>query len=241
MFQPTDPVTPSLKNQTTPPAPPFFAWTVVGLVVLLAWDWSGLDVPLARWFGNSDGFALRSNWFLVHVAHEGARTVAWVIALVLTVSIWWPVGFMRRVDYPRRVQLMVSILLGLAVLAVMKRISETSCPWDLQEFGGIARHVSHWAWGVNDGGRGHCFPAGHASAGFAFVSGYFALRHHLPKLARIWLALALLAGFSMGWAQQVRGAHYMSHTLWTAWLCWTSAWLCDIATTRWLRGRKLQD
>ena len=42
------------------------------------------------------------------------------------------------------------------------------------------------------------------------------------------LAAAVLAGLVLGGAQQVRGAHFMSHTLWTGWLCWTVGWLCDL-------------
>ena len=239
-----------IESATLPSPPPqplvssqrhILLWTAASLLCILAWDGSGLDLAMARWFGDSQGFALRSNWFMVHVAHEGARTLAWLIALVLTICIWWPMGFMRQVAYPRRIQLMVSMLAALAVMAVMKRTSATSCPWDLAEFGGVAHYVSHWALGVHDGGSGHCFPAGHASAGFAFISGYFALRHSLPRLARIWLAAALLAGFSLGLAQQVRGAHFMSHTLWTAWLCWTTAWIGDTLTSRRLRRQGAQD
>jgi membrane-associated PAP2 superfamily phosphatase len=83
--------------------------------------------------------------------------------------------------------------------------------------------VSLWAWGVRVGGTGGCFPAGHASAGFAFIGGFFAFRQVLPATARRWLAGAMAVGLVFGLAQQVRGAHYMSHTLWTAWLCWTVA------------------
>ena len=39
--------------------------------------------------------------------------------------------------------------------------------------------------------------------------------------------LALVAGLVLGLAHQVPGAHFMSHTLWTGWLCWTTAWLAD--------------
>ena len=80
-------------------------------------------------------------------------------------------------------------------------------------------HVSHWAWGVFDGGAGHCFPSGHAAGAFCFLSGYFLLRAHRPRLARVWLAGTLLAGVLFGLAQTLRGAHYPSHTLWSAWLC----------------------
>jgi len=42
----------------------------------------------------------------------------------------------------------------------------------------------------------------------------------------------LQAGFALGLAQQMRGAHFMSHTLWTAWLCWAGSWLCDLISSR---------
>lgn len=208
--------------------------TLIALACVLTWDMSGLDVAMARWFGNSHGFALQNNWFMVNVAHEGARKLAWVIVLGLSLMIWWPLGLLRQVPYPRRIQLVMASLVSLTIMAVMKRISATSCPWDLSEFGGLGHYVSHLAWGVTDGGGGHCFPAGHASAGFAFISGYFALRHNLPRAARLWLGGALVAGFALGIAQQMRGAHFMSHTLWTAWLCWASCWICDLAVTLYL-------
>ena len=129
----------------------------------------------------------------------------------------------------QRILLGRGALLALAVVSVTKNLSTTSCPWDLAEFGGVARHVSHWAMGVLDGGGGRCFPAGHASAGFAFAGGYFALRRKAPAAARWWLAGSLLAGLVLGAAQQVRGAHFMSHTLWSGWICWTTGWLCDLA------------
>jgi membrane-associated PAP2 superfamily phosphatase len=216
------------------PASPrqILGWTLLSLACLIAWDMSGWDLPMARWFGDSQGFALRSGWFMVHVAHEGARMLAWLLALGLALCIWWPVGVLRQVAYERRVQLVASALLSLVVMALLKRMSTTSCPWDLAEFGGVGHYVSHWALGLTDGGGGHCFPAGHASAGFAFLSLYFALRHSLPRAARLCLAGALAAGFALGLAQQMRGAHFMSHTLWTAWLCWTAAWAGDLATTQ---------
>ena len=236
-----------IESATLPSPPPqplvssqrhILLWTAASLLCILAWDGSGLDLAMARWFGDSQGFALRSNWFMVHVAHEGARTLAWLIALVLTICIWWPMGFMRQVAYPRRIQLMVSMLVALAVMAVMKRTSATSCPWDLQLFGGVAEYVSHWRWGVHDGGSGHCFPAGHAAAGFAFLGGYFALWRDAPRAARWWLAVVLVVGTALGIGQQMRGAHYMSHTLWTAWLCWTAGLVLDFVAQRWGREQR---
>ena len=202
-------------------------WTGVGLLCLLAWDALGLDRALAHVFGSTSGFALREQWFFVQVLHEGVRRLAWLLVLCLALGVWWPTGMLQRIDFGERLQWVLSALVALGVVGVLKSLSTTSCPWDLAEFGGVARYASHWALGVVDGGGGRCFPAGHASAGFAFLGGYFALRRRQPRAARWCLAGVLAAGFILGGAQQVRGAHFMSHTLWTGWLCWTSAWLCD--------------
>jgi hypothetical protein len=39
-------------------------------------------------------------------------------------------------------------------------------------------------------------------------------------VARAVLLAVLAAGALFGWAQLARGAHFPSHTLWSAWLCW---------------------
>ncbi len=234
---PTPSLAPAPAAARPPRTAPLLLWTLLSLALVIAWDASALDRPLARWFGDVDGFALRSDWFLVHIAHEGGRRLAWLVVLGLTLCVWRPLGALRQLPHARRVQLVAGILLSLAVISLLKYMSHSSCPWDLAEFGGVAHYVSHWSIGLADGGPGRCFPAGHASTGFAFLAGYFALRRHAPRAARIWLACALAAGLLMGLAQQMRGAHFMSHTLWTGWLCWTTGWLCDLAATGLLRGR----
>ncbi|MDB5881104.1 MAG: (acid phosphatase) superfamily protein-like protein [Ramlibacter sp.] len=207
-------------------------WTLLCLACVILWDASGFDLLLARPWGSGQGFALKDNWFLSNVLHEGARRAAWLPTLWLVIGVWKPTAVLRRLSRLQRVQWAGTTLLALAAIATFKQLSHTSCPWDLAEFGGHASWVSHWSLGMRDGGPGRCFPAGHASAGFAFVSGYFALRGVSIAQARAWLAGALLVGFVLGAAQQLRGAHFMSHTLWTGWLCWTIAWLVDAAVRK---------
>ena len=214
-------------------SPPYvFRWTVGSFLLLLAWDASGLDLAMAHWFGSASGFSMESHWLWRGVLHDDIRLWPWVIELGLLVCIFLPVGRFKQLPMARRAQLALTTLAALLTVSTLKLHSHTSCPWDLQDFGGVATHVSHWAWGVRDGGTGGCFPAGHASGGFAFVGGFFAFSHVLAPTARRWLAGAMLAGFLFGLAQQVRGAHYMSHTFWTAWLCWTVAAGMDAAVSR---------
>jgi len=197
------------------------------LIALLAWDASDLDMTMANWFGGPAGFPLKEHWLFNAVLHEGARIASWLLVLGLCLMVWWPLGAFRRIGAGRRMQLVVTTLAAVLVVSELKALSLTSCPWDLATFGRAAQHVSHWAWLTSDGGSGRCFPAGHASAGFAFIGGYFAFADDAPELAWGWLAAAALAGLLLGLAQQVRGAHFMSHTLWTGWLCWCVALVVD--------------
>ena len=199
-----------------------WALTLLFFVLLLLWDATGFDLPLARWSGSPQGFALRQQPLFVLLSHELPRMAGAALLLALLVGVFKPWGFLCRLAPGERWQLWLSIAGGALAITVLKRLNHTSCPWDLAEFGGVARHVSHWLWGVRDGGAGHCFPAGHASTAFAYLAGWFVLRRSAPRAAGRWLLGALLAGMVLGLAQQMRGAHYMSHTLWTAWICW--AW-----------------
>jgi len=197
-------------------------------VAILLWDVSGLDLALALPFGGPYGFPLRNAWLLTTVLHAGGLALAWAVAGWLCVGVRWPSGPLRRLDVRQRVQLVLTLLLVVTAVSAFKRFSMTSCPWHLSVFGGAADWVSHWALASGgDGGPGHCFPAGHAAAGFAFIGGYFVFRDRDPVLARAWLGASLLAGFVLGGAQQMRGAHFMSHTLWTAWICACGAWSVD--------------
>lgn len=220
---------PSLRPDRRPRSGAFLAAVTAGLALLfLLWEAVGGDLWLAAQAGQAGGFALREHWFMVAVMHQGARSLAWVLALALCVAVWWPVGPLRRLSAARRLQLAASVLLSVLVVSVLKSFNPAACPWDLPAFGGHAQTVSHWLWWVTpEGGRGRCFPAGHASAGFAFVGGYFVFRDSAPALARRWLLLALAAGLVLGLSQQWRGAHFMSHTLWSGWVCWCLAWALD--------------
>ena len=208
--------------------PRFAAVVALTLAALLAWDASRLDLLLAQQVGGPDGFPLRDDWWLTQVLPNGMRPLSWALVLLLCTAVIWPPAPLARLGFMRRVQLPATALLATGTVAALKSLSLTSCPWDLAAFGGVAHQLSHWrGWVAADGGSGRCFPAGHAANGFAFVGGYFALRHQLPRLARWWLGVALTVGFALGAVQQLRGAHFMSHTLWSAWLCWVVGWLAD--------------
>jgi membrane-associated PAP2 superfamily phosphatase len=202
---------------------------LAGLCLLLVWDLSGLDLVLTRAYGSRDGFAWRDAWLTSALLHDGGRALAWgVMALLLRHAIAPGVAVPQAERRERWYWIAVTVTCLLLVPA-LKRLAESSCPWDLAEFGGHARYVPHWMLGVRDGGPGRCFPSGHAVAAFAFLSLYFGWRTRRRRAARLALAGVCVVGALFGWAQLARGAHFASHTLWSAWLCWV---VCALAARR---------
>lgn len=196
-----------------------FRWPLLALILLLAWDASHLDLRAMRQVGDASGFALRDAWVTRSLIHEGGRIVSYVAMGFIVLLNLWP-RILPALTRRERTWWLVTTLVCLAVISLMKRSSMTSCPYDLAEFGGMAQYVSHWALGVKDGGGGHCFPSGHASAAFAYLAGAWALARAYPRAARAWGGAFVLLGIVYGVGQMVRGAHYPSHTMWTGWICW---------------------
>ncbi len=202
--------------------------TLAALALLLCWEASGWDLVLAGLYADVHGFALRGHWFFSRVLHNGGRVVSGV---ALAAVFGWAL-FGKKQAMTRRLRLAWTgvVLLCLIAVPALKRFSSTSCPWDIDDFGGKFDFVPHWMLGVSDGGPGHCFPSGHAVAAFAFLPLYFQWRRTRPRLALALLATTLTVGFVFGWAQLARGAHFPSHTMWSAWLCWA----IGAAAARWL-------
>jgi membrane-associated PAP2 superfamily phosphatase len=202
-------------------------FTVLALLALLTWDFSGLDLSVMHWIASPQGFALRHNWWMEQLLHDQVRHAAILVYLGVLVMVWLPMGRFRDLRQLQRFEIWVGSTLGLVLINVLKHHSLTSCPWDLADFGGVGTYVSHWNWRLSDGGSGHCFPGGHASSALAFSA------LSLPWLVsgddqnRLWgtriLWAVLLLGGLLGVVQTLRGAHYPSHTLWTGWMCWCIA------------------
>ena len=198
------------------------------LGLLLGWELAGLDLPLSAVFGDGFGFAWRDNVWTRSVLHDGARWLAAAVLLLLVVAALRP----RRLgwqDPARRAHALAlgMVLACLLLVPTIKQFTTSSCPYELQPFGGTVAYVPHWMLGVVDGGPGHCFPSGHAVTALCFFGVYFGWRRQWPVAARSALALTLLAAAVLGATQLVRGAHFASHALWSAWLCGSACAVMD--------------
>ncbi len=202
-----------------------WAWA---LSAVLAWDATPGDLAVAHLFGDASGFAARHAFWAEQVLHDGLRWLTGLALAAMLVDLWRPWQPRWAAEVPSRRErawALAGTVLALLLVPALKAQSSTSCPWGLAEFGGVGTWVSHWDWGRSDGGSGHCFPSGHAAGSFAFFSGVWLWRG-VPRVQRAVLAAVLLAGLLGSVAQWARGAHFVSHSLWSALACaaLTAAW-----------------
>jgi membrane-associated PAP2 superfamily phosphatase len=217
-------------------APERAVWVAlgIGLVVLLGLETTSIDVAMARLFFDAAAgdFRWREHGFFTHVSHDGLRLLSGAVLLWLLIGLWRPLGVLRQLPPAARLYLVANVALCLIALPLLKRASWSHCPWDLTLFGGHADYLRLLQWPGPQDTRGRCLPAGHALSAFAYVAGWFALRTRAPVAARGWLAAVLLFGAWAGLAQQARGAHFLSHTLWSLWLCFALAALTAFIVAR---------
>lgn len=231
------PIEPPLGPRV-PKRPLGWVWLGLGLLALLGWDLSGLDLWLTRAVGSAQGFAWRDAWLLSGLLHVGGRHLALALLLLLIWDAWRPLlpGPRRS----RRLYWLGVVLLTALLVPGLKLASLSSCPWDLKEFGGTAFYRSHWQLTLADGGPGRCFPSGHAVSAFAFWGLYFLWRDTRAQLAQVLLWTLLCAGALFTVTQVLRGAHFFSHGLWSAWLCAALAYTAQAVLDRsgaWRRAR----
>ncbi|HEX8601485.1 MAG TPA: phosphatase PAP2 family protein [Pseudoduganella sp.] len=104
------------------------------------------------------------------------------------------------------------------VISLLKRASVSHCPWDLQRYGGAAPYIRLLEWMPAGIEPGHCMPGGHASSALWLIAiaAFWWPGNRLKALAAGGAMLVL--GGIVGWLQQLRGAHFLTHTLWSMWV-----------------------
>lgn len=196
---------------------------IAGALLMLLFEHSRIDRATLDPFydATTRTFPLRKLGWFTFVFKDVLKGA--VIALGVAIALGLLVSLKRRELVPwRRTMTFVFLALAFAplVVALLKYTSCKHCPWDLDMYGGKAPYAGLFGCPPPSFGRGECFPSGHASGGFALFALYFAHRIHAPKRARMWFAIAVLYGSVMGISRMMQGAHFMSHTVATAFVCW---------------------
>lgn len=170
-------------------------------------------------------FPWRDAWLTVTFNHVMLKQLLTVLAVGVVVyalvDAWRP---RAALGAPGRLQLRIvalSAVLVPAVTSTLKHLSASHCPWDLLRYGGEQPYVRLFGAFPADALPGQCLPAGHASSALWLVALAVCWLPERPSRARAVALLAIGAGATVGYLQQLRGAHFMTHTLWSIWIACT--------------------
>ncbi len=201
----------------------------IGSLLLMA---GGGDQWLAdqlyRWQGGR--WALKDAWWTSHLLHKGGRNLSTLAALlVLCALLRASVDARWHALRKPLLYLLLAVAVSTGVVALLKSWTQMDCPWDLERYGGLRPFIGLLQARPLTLGHAACFPAGHASAGYAWVALYFFMLQVKPQWRWRALSSALLIGAAFGAAQQLRGAHFLSHDLWSLAISWAVATLLYLA------------
>jgi membrane-associated PAP2 superfamily phosphatase len=206
------------------------AWytpALYGFLAIIVLQYSGADTWLAsQIYELNQGWNWRDSWLLENVLHKTGRKLVglWLIGLLLATLISFIFNLFSRAKRLALLYAFCASLLSILLISGIKQITMLPCPWDVEGFGGTQAYLYlHQIVSSREAGP-QCFPAGHASGGYALFSMYFCLKlwrnEQSKPLSLYWLLPALVVGGLFGIAQQLRGAHFISHDVTTALLCW---------------------
>ncbi|MBM5574094.1 phosphatase PAP2 family protein [Deefgea sp. CFH1-16] len=215
---------------------PFLPWhwliaLVSGVFLALIYPQTQWDHALIAPYFDSvqQRFFLKDHAFLTQFMHQGLKNLMILLALIMLAA-WAASWKYPKLQAHRRRIGWILCGMGLAVLIIsmFKSFSNHACPWDLSLYGGFAAEIPLWGALPIGAKPGQCMPGGHASGGYALLAFYFGLLDLNRRWAYAGLAAGLIFGTAMGWAQMMRGAHFLSHNLWTLWTIWVVLllWYC---------------
>lgn len=193
---------------------------------LVVFEFTGLDLALQDRF-----YDFTAQRWLVEarepvgrlVFYDGPKAAIILFAAAVLVLALGPVSWRTKLRFARR-DLWVALLtlVTVPVLAgIGKNTTNIFCPSEIRRYGGDVAYVklcSPFPENDRPDRRGHCFPGGHASGGFALLGLMWLRRTRAWRLGGI--ALGLGVGWWMGGYQMLKGAHYLSHTVTTMLLAW---------------------
>ncbi|MGB2579469.1 membrane-associated PAP2 superfamily phosphatase [Elusimicrobium simillimum] len=197
-------------------------------VVLLAEQFTSMDIKVQNMFFDFStcSWVLNKsvNTVLHFLLYDGIKIL--IIALSILVIGLFAYSFkntkLRQYRYGCLLFILTMALVPLT-LAGAKKYTNVYCPAQLACYCADKPYAKVFSSYPPDFDRaankkGRCFPAGHASGGFALMCLFFCFKRKKYKIAG--LITGLSSGLAMGIYQMLRGEHFLTHTLITMLGAW---------------------
>ncbi|WP_100067611.1 phosphatase PAP2 family protein [Shewanella benthica] len=195
------------------------------LLIAGLFEYFQFDLSIAKFIFNIQGgvdyWPLRAHWLTENVLHEGGRNFIILLGVLLLCIIGTSFRRSTWCKYRRSlICLFISVLSSILLVKFIKDFTHVSCPWDVMLFGGSVPYVPIFNALPEGAQLGQCFPGGHSSGGYAWVALYYFFLQKKPQYRKLGLAFGLCLGGLFSLTQQLRGAHFFSHGIWSLAIAW---------------------
>jgi len=202
------------------------SYTALALILLLLQQFGGDEWLTALfWDPATRTFPLRRDPTLDFWLHDAVKppvVALGIVTLGLFAASFWKPGLRERRKYYGYCALNMALAAGL--ISLIKSGSCQSCPYDLIEYGGRHPHIRLFDATPLGAVMGKCWPGAHAATAFSLLGYVLAVRTAGRARLAGWLAVFVIVfGVVLSLTQVARGAHFMSHQVWTATIDWTVA------------------
>ena len=200
--------------------------TAILLISVIAiFLFSDLDIFIQSFFYNFD----TKNWLidkdepiLKFFFYDGIKN----LLILFAVNILIFLIFLRKKELIQEYKKGLIIVLLSAIfipiiIGSLKAISNTPCPCNLVNFNGTypdTKVFDSYPKDFIQPSKAKCWPAGHASGGFALMALFFLFK--TPINQKRALIIGLVVGWSMGTYKMLLGDHFLSHTIITMMMAW---------------------
>ncbi|MNH06810.1 Lipid A 1-diphosphate synthase [compost metagenome] len=207
---------------------PINFWLYLGVplataLALILLELSSIDMDLAKLFFDpvAGQFIGRHSYLLENILHDRVKQIVIMLGVLALVTFALSFFCKRLFGWRRELGCLVLALgLSTAFVTPLKKVTQVQCPWSLSQFGGKETYSKLLEARPATDKPGMCWPGGHAATGFCLFALFFMLRDRRPRLARVALAVAFVAGSVLSLGRMMQGAHFLSHNVWTAVFCW---------------------
>ncbi|NOX15271.1 MAG: phosphatase PAP2 family protein [Epsilonproteobacteria bacterium] len=212
------------------------------LTTILFFQFTNIDILLQNHFYNFTTHKWlidRNEPVLKFIFYDGIKK----LLIIFAVSILFSLIFFRKKrvikEYKKGLILVVfAAILIPVIVGALKDTTNTPCPKNIEYFGGVypdIKVLDSYPKTFKQKGKIKCWPAGHASGGFALFSLFFLFK--TEKNRKRALAVALFVGWSMSLYKMFIGDHFLSHSIITMEIAWLIVLILEKQLTNLFRKR----
>lgn len=186
---------------------------------------SNLDIAIQDYFYNfytNEWLIDRNNKILRFFFYDGIKKLLILFLTFILISL---VFFSKEAIIQKYQKgLFIILLSGILIpssVGILKKFTKVPCPRNITEYDGEHPYVKvfqKYPKNFHIKKRIKCWPAGHATSGFALMSLFFFFKRLRNKI--ISLMFAIFVGWIIGIYKMLIGDHFFSHTIITMLISW---------------------